>query len=249
MIDGLINRFEYTVQPQDLDGMRHFRAVALERALLNAAGDAANERNFGAFKMIDSGGASWILLKIAIEMSGMPREEETIKIETWVEKVGRLLTTRNYVVKNQHGEIIGHAASEWTMLDLKTRRPYPITTDNNILSCINAVPVPVELPGKLPPLQAGEEDVKHSLKVSYSDIDYNGHTNSMQYLQWMLDACPVEMLYSQSMARIEIVYMREVRYGDSVNVLYKEIPGGESHFAVQGEDGTDCVRTRILWKQ
>lgn len=248
MIDGLINRFDYTVQPQDLDGRRHFRAVALERALLNTAGYAANERNFGAFKMIDSGGASWILLKIAIEMSAMPVEDETIHIDTWVEKVNRLLTTRNYVVKNGKGDTIGYATSEWTMLDLATRRPYPITTDNNILSCVNPESVPVPVPGKLPPLDAPESSAKHTVKVSYSDIDYNGHTNSMQYLQWMLDAYPIETLYERQMARLEIVYMHEVRYGMKVNVFWEDMSENETRFAVSGPEG-DCVRARIVWKQ
>ena len=61
MNDNKTNTYSYRVLPQDLDGKRHFRAVAMERTLMNAAANAADDRNFGTFKLMDTGGVSWIL--------------------------------------------------------------------------------------------------------------------------------------------------------------------------------------------
>lgn len=244
MDKSLTNTYSYTVIPQDLDARRHFRAVALERALLNVAGSAANDRGFGAFKLIDSGAVSWVLLKVAIEMSAMPLEEETISIETWVESVNRMLTTRNFIVRNAAGQTIGHASTEWTIINLETRRPVNITADTTIAAVVNPVPVPAALPGKLPEVQS---ETRRSLTVSYSDIDYNGHTNSMQYLQWMLDAYPVDNLFERQIARLEIIYMKEVRYGETVEILYDDLEDGSTLFAARSE-GRDCARARIVWK-
>jgi len=244
----LTNTYTYKVLPQDLDGKRHFRAVALERALLNAAGQAAIDRNFGAFELIDKVGISWVLLKFAVETSAMPVEEETITIETWVESVQRILSTRNYIVRNSAHEIIAYATSEWTIINLTTRRPMNITADTAIAACASGVKVPIAMPGKLPALLPEECPEPHRVKVSYSDIDYNGHTNSMQYLQWMLDSYPIEKVYEGKIARLDITYAREVRYGEVVNVYYQDRPEG-TLFAVKDQEGGDCVRARIIWQQ
>ena len=167
-----------------------------------------------------------------------------MSIETWVGSVNRMLTTRNFVVRNSAGETIGYATSEWTIINLATRRPVNITADTTIAGVVNPEPVPVALPGKLP--EAGGE-ASRSLTVSYSDIDYNGHTNSMQYLQWMLDSCPVEMLYERKIARLEIIYMKEVLYGEPVSVHFEEMEDGSTLFAARGAQG-DFARARIVWK-
>ena len=244
MEKSLTNTYTYTIIPQDLDARRNFRAVALERALLNVAGSAANDRGFGAFKLIDSGSISWVLLKVAIEMTQMPAEDETLQIETWVESVNRMLTTRNFIIRNAAGQTIGHASTEWTIIALETRRPVNIMADTSIASVVNPVPVPAALPGKLPEVQSPP---RRTLTVSYSDIDYNGHTNSMQYLQWMLDAYPVEKLYERRMARLEIIYMKEVLYGETVTIHCEDLPDGSALFAARSAAG-DCARARIIWK-
>ena len=240
----MTNTYSYTVLPEDLDGRRHFRAVALERMLLNVAYNAAGDRGFGAFKLIDSGSVTWVLLKFAAEMEAMPAEEETVSIETWVESVNRMLTTRNFVVRNAAGRTIGYATTQWTIINLTTRRPVNITADTTIAGVVNPEAVPVALPGKLPETCA---EASLSLKVAYSDIDYNGHTNSMQYLQWMLDTCPVEALYQRQIARLEIVYMKEVLYGEQVSVHFEEMEDGSALFAARGAQG-DFARARITWK-
>ena len=240
----MTNTYKYTVLPQDLDCKRHFRAVALERTLLNVAANAANDRGFGAFKLIDSGSVSWVLLKFAAEMEAMPAEEETISIETWVENVFRMLTARNFLIRNAAGEVIGHATTQWTIINLETRRPVDITQDTSIANVVNPVTVPCQMPGKLPEVLS---DASRKVKVSYSDIDYNGHTNSMQYLQWMLDAYPVEKIYDRQIGRLEINYLKEVLYGESVTIHYDECADGSTCFAVKGTDA-DAVRARIVWK-
>ena len=248
MNESKTNTYSYTVQPQDLDGKRHFRAVALERMLLTMAGHAASDRNFGAFKLIDSDGISWVLLKFAAEMSILPSEDEQISVTTWVEKVGTLLTTRNFVVRNAAGEIMGYATSEWALINLTSRRPMNLSADTAIAECATGESVPVELPGRLTILNPGEETAKSTVKVSYSDIDFNGHANSMHYLQWMLDAYPIEKIYGQEIDRLEIIYAREVLYGETVDVYYKDLDGSTTLFAVKAPDGSDCVRAQIRWR-
>lgn len=248
MNESKYSTYTYRIQPQDLDGSRHFRLVALERMLLATASEAATERNFGAMTLIESEGVSWVLLKLAIELEKMPVGEDSLCITTWVEKVGSLLTSRNFVIRNASGDTLGYAASEWALIHLGTRRPMNLSVDTAIATYATGEAVPAALPGRIKVLEPGENTPKHTVRVSYSDIDYNGHTNSMQYLQWILDAYPIEKIYGQEIDRLEIIYAREVLYGETVDVYYKDLDGSTTLFAVKAPDGSDCVRAQIRWR-
>ena len=64
-----------------------------------------------------------------------------------------------------------------------------------------------------------EAEVHFSRKtVVYSDIDFNGHVNSMKYLEWMVDALPVEVLTGIEGMRFDINYIHEARLGDLLTV-------------------------------
>ena len=239
------NIYEYVVPAHDVDGKMHFRLVALERALLAASGKDADLHGFGSLNLIGGEGITWVLLKFAVEINSMPVENDRIFTETWVEGVNRLLTTRNFMMRNEAGEVLCTASTEWAIIDIKTRRPVNIIRDTDILDYATGVKVPVELPGKLPQVTA-EPAWRH--RVVYSDIDFNGHTNSMQYVQWIMDSYPVDRVYDRKIDRFEIVYAHEAVYGEDIEVRYQDLENGDTLFNVNSASGRNLVNARIRWK-
>jgi len=239
------NRYDYTVLAHDVDGKMHFRLVALERTLLAASGKDADRKGFGTLNLIGEEGISWVLLKFAADIKRLPAEQDKVTIETWVEGVNRLLTTRNFIMRDAAGEILCTASTEWAIIDLKTRRPVDIIRDTNIASFATGEKVSAELPGKLPQA-SGTNIYRH--KVVYSDIDYNGHTNSMQYVQWIMDSYPIDKVYDRQIEKFEIVYAREVVYGEDIEVRYEDIADDQTLFSVNSAKGVNFVNARIKWK-
>lgn len=119
--------YEYQVQSQDVDFQKQITFVALGNYLLTTAGFNAEENGFG-LRMLHSRNSSWVLSKIAIEMNEQLTEYQIFKIETWVEEVGRLATTRNFNILNAQNKIIGSACSNWVMFDMQTRRAVDLMT-------------------------------------------------------------------------------------------------------------------------
>ncbi|MBO7488044.1 MAG: hypothetical protein J6T58_05830 [Bacteroidales bacterium] len=239
------NRYDYTIPAHDVDGKMHFRLVALQRAFLTASGKDADLHGFGTLNLIGGEGISWVLLKFAADVKRLPVEQDKINIETWVEGVNRLLTTRNFIMRDAAGEILCTASTEWAIIDLKTRRPVNVIRDTNIADFATGEKVSAELPGKLP--QAGGTDI-YRHRVVYSDIDYNGHTNSMQYVQWIMDSYPVDKVYDRQVERFEIVYAKEAVYGEDIEVRYEDLADDLTLFSVNSASGTNFVNARIKWK-
>ena len=57
-----------------------------------------------------------------------------------MEKVGTLLTTRNFIIRNAAGEVMGHATSEWALINLTSRRPMNLSADTEIAACATGEP-------------------------------------------------------------------------------------------------------------
>lgn len=239
------NKYDYIVNAHDVDGKMHLRLVALQRAFLTVSGKDAYLHGFGTLNLIDGEGISWVLLKFAADVRRLPVEQDKVTIETWVEGVNRLLTTRNFIMRDGAGEILCTASTEWAIIDLKTRRPVNIIRDTNIADFATGESVSAELPGKLS--QATGTDV-YRHRVVYSDIDYNGHTNSMQYVQWIMDSYPVDKVYDRQVERFEIVYAKEAVYGEDIEVRYDELADDLTLFSVNSASGTNFVNARIKWK-
>lgn len=215
----LHQQYTFFVYPQEIDGSAQLRLSSLEGYLLNAAGLAAEDNGFGAMEMIQQG-VTWVLSQLSIEMQRLPKQYESFVIETWVEDYGRLLTTRHFIVYDKDKQEIGSACSQWALIDIKSRRPINLQTREDLMHFATGEPGKIEKPLRIGAVNDGVEVARH--KVSYSDIDYNNHTNSMKYVEWMLDTYHLDKLYNCSIKRFDINYLREALFGEEVYIFRSE---------------------------
>jgi acyl-ACP thioesterase len=207
--------------------------------ILRAANDDADKLGFG-IRDLNVNNSSWVLSRMAVELYRIPSRHEQVAIYTWVSEYGRLVTTRNMVLEDESGKRIGAAVTQWAMIDLATRRPLDLSVlaDKNT-SFVDREP-PIERPRKIGAIEGGREQ---SRAVVYSDIDFNGHVNSMKYLEWMLDRVPVELLEGVRSARFDINYVHEAKLGQILSILSSETePRG---FDIRSEDGISICRAAI----
>jgi hypothetical protein len=76
--------------------------------------------------------------------------------------------------------------------------------------------------------------------VVYSDIDFNGHVNSMKYIEWMVDALTVEVVAEMSALRLDINYLHEARLGETLTICCGEGSG-------EGCGGNPASREEGVW--
>ena len=196
--------------------------------------DALNKDNF-----------SWVLSRIAFEFDYRPEEYVKYEIATWISDYGRMLSTRNFELTDQTGVCFGRVVSQWCMLDLSKRtavdlRAVAESHNDAIVEC----PSPAEKPRKVPAPDA-EPVLTH--KVAYSDIDFNRHVNTMRYIEMMLDQLPIEMLTQEAPVRLDIHFLKECRYGQTLTVGC-ELHERSALFEISSDGGASAsVRASIAW--
>ena len=235
--------YSFTIQPQGVDFQCRTTLATLGNILLTAAGYNADDNGFGS-RLLNEMQCSWVLTKFAVEMNVFPLQYEEIEVETWVEDIGKLSTTRNFRIYNKQGEIIGNASSLWVMIHLDTRKPQDLTLLGNIENAANHIACDIEKPIRLKAI-AGK--LMDSFKVKYCDIDINKHTNTVRYIEWICNCFPLEMYSRKHIKHFEINFIHEILFDEQVNVFCEETEPGDYRFEIKKEDSVAC-KARVIWE-
>ena len=201
--------------------------------MLNAADFHSTHRGFGMKRLMEMQ-RSWVLSRLAIEMTEMPRQYTKFKVETWVENAMRYFTSRNFAVVAGEGQgaILGYGRSIWAMIDTKTRQPTDIFSidDGAINDWIERdKPCPIDKGGRV--RMTDQATFVREIDTYYNDVDINGHINSVKYFEHVLDLWPLDWYREHAIRRFEIAYVAEAHAGDRLS-FYRE----------QTDDDEYCVR-------
>ena len=217
--------------------------------LLNAAGNHSSRRGWGIGALNETR-HTWVLSRLSVEMTEMPRQNEHIEIRTWVESVMKLFTNRNFSIHRADGTPLGYARSVWAMIDMETRRPCDLLSlyDGDILNYVVSEEenkCPIEGHGRF---RFRDPELVRTLDVRYSDIDINRHVNSIKYMEHILDLFSREEL-ERGLRRFEIAYKAESRMGDTLSFYVQRGEGGETDVEVR-RGGEDVVcQARVIFNK
>lgn len=215
-------RYKFLAEPFHCDFSNRLFMGHLGNHMLNAADFHSNERGFG-MNYLNTIHKTWVLSRLVIEMEEMPRAYSEFYVETWVESAMRYFTNRNFkVVDAANGKVYGYGRSVWAMIDTDTRQPSDIFAihDGDIGNYIeNGMDCPVAKCSRVNVSDAATEACR--MDVKYSDIDVNGHVNSVKYIEHVLDLFDVGWYAENRISRLEVAYVAESYHGDSL-VFYKE---------------------------
>ena len=231
--------YTYRIEPRDSDYTRHATLCGLTEYILHVAGEDADRNGFGV-RDLNRMNASWVLIRMGIEIERMPREYEQIRITTWVSKVTRAMTTRNFEVIDASGAIICRCVTNWAMIELTERR----IMDLNLLSGGSSMTEDYEMPIRMPARLAKPHEEHHAgHKVSYSDLDFNCHANSAKYLEWAVDTYPLETVCDKGFRRVDINFLHETRYGEDIEIVWE----GEENRLFEMRNGHGEVVCRLCF--
>ena len=214
--------FEYRVEPQYVDFTDRVSVSSICDLILHAAGEDAHKRGFGIDALADNN-YGWVLSRLAVELDYMPTEYSHFTLHTWISDYNRLSSTRNFTLTDAEGRVFGRAVSQWCMIDYATRMP----VDMNIMAKAHEgnmvdAPSPCERPRRIGVINS-EPIVEH--KVVYSDIDFNRHMNTMRYIDIIFDTLPIEVPEQLMGFRLDINFMKEALYGDTLSLMGEERDG------------------------
>ena len=244
--DNKIGTYRFVAEPFHVDFNGRLTMGVLGNHLLNCAGFHATDRGFG-IASLNEDNYTWVLSRLAIELDEMPYQYEDFTVQTWVENVYRLFTDRNFAILNKDGKKIGYARSVWAMINLNTRKPADLLAlhGGSIADYVTDAPCPIEKPSRI---KVTTQEPSATLTAKYSDIDINGHVNSIRYIEHILDLFPIELYKTKQIRRFEMAYVAESYYGDELSFYQERAEGDEYHVEVKKHGSEVVCRAKVKFE-
>jgi acyl-ACP thioesterase len=236
----------FPVHSYEVDAFGALAVPALSGYLQEIAGRHAAALGVG-LDALRAHGLTWVLARQRLEL---PREVglgDTLDIETWPSGIDRLAATREFVARRGDGAEAARATTQWFVLDLATRRPLrPQELLDPALPRERSPSVAPIAHAKLPELATWE--LQKRFHVRYADIDLNLHVTNASYVEWAIEAMPVELWKGSRLAEVEVQYLAEGRHGTAIlSRVARSGEGAYAHAVVSEEDGKELARLRTVW--
>lgn len=236
-----VGSFTFLAESSQMDFTGKLMLSVLGNRLLDSAGMHAEKSGFG-MAFLNEHHYTWVLSRLAIEWNDMPGQDGQYTVDTWIESVKSLFSKRNFMIKGADGHVMGYARSIWAMIDVDTRRPVNLLTlrDGIMAEYVDSEKdCPIDGPGKI---NVKAETPALTTEAQYTDIDINGHFNSIRYIERILNLVPIDEFKNKRMSRFEISYHSESFYGDKLDIYYDNNPETGLHlFEIRKHDSDDVV--------
>ena len=159
----------------------------------------------------------WAIIRQKVQITRVPLEGETIRLETWAMPATRTYFPRSTVAYDADGKEIFRSLSMWILMDMKNRSMVlPGKSGIEVQGLLTGSEL--KAPGSLAP-----KNLTHITprRVGYSDLDRNGHMNNTRCLEWIGDLLPSAFHAGHTPAEIIICYHAEGREGDILDLHWQ----------------------------
>ena len=200
-----------------------------------------------SFEALAQRGLFWAIIRQKIQVTRMPEEGETIRLETWAMPATRTYFPRSTVAYDAEGNEVFRSLSMWVLMDMESR--------SMVLPGKSGVEVQGRLTGSelKAPGSLSLRNLAHTTprRVGYSDLDCNGHMNNTRCLEWISDLLPSSFHENHVPGEIVVCYYAEGREGEILD-LHWQMPE-DAAFQVdafrQGDDPQRVFAVQIRYEQ
>lgn len=232
----------------DTDVSQRLKPVSFMNYAQEIANCHASVLGFGYDDLIRTRTA-WVLSRMHVKFFRHPLWREEVCLKTWHKGPEGLLYIRDFNMTGPDGkEVLVAATTSWLVVNIDTRRLVrEVLLDEDSICKDDAVSPSC---GKIRIPDNGTAVLASSHKVSYSDVDMNGHANNAMYVQWAMDAMDVALTSAKPLRELKINFNHEVRAGETVDLSMTEIPDEDIYYMegkVRGGSGASSFCAELAF--
>ncbi len=213
---------EYVIGPADIDRYQRLKPSRMLLFIQQVAGLHSEALSF-TYEELAQQGIFWAVIRHRVQITRMPKEKETIRLETWPMPTTRVAYPRSTVAYDAEGKELFRSMCLWVLMDLNSR------------SMLLPKDIGIHIPGTVrgtelaPPKSLMPKPLSNtnSRKVVYSDLDRNGHMNNARYLDWIQDLMPSEFHRQHPMREITMCYVNEAKEQQDLDLTWDMTPDGQ----------------------
>ena len=210
-----IYRQEFRIEPVAVDRFGRLKPSMLLLYAQEVAGHHSDQLSF-TYEELASRGLFWAVIRNRVPITRLPMEWETITLETWPMPTTRTAYPRSTVAYDAQGNELFRSVSLWVLMDLNNRTMIlPGKSGVDLTGTLRGTELAT--PRSLMPKPLENSSRR---RVSFTDLDVNGHMNNTRYLDWIMDLLPSSFHKDHPLKDFTLCYMNEAREGQGLDVTW-----------------------------
>lgn len=222
------------------DAVDRFGRLKPSRLLLYAqqiAGEHSSAMGL-TYEALAEQGLFWAVVRNRLQVTRLPREGETIRMETWPLPTTRTAYPRSTVAYDSNGNELFRTLSLWVLMSFESRAMVlpaksGVTVDGTLRGLELATPRSIAVKPMVNRLER---------TVRFTDLDRNGHMNNARYLEWIDDLLPSGFHGAHPIADVTLCYLNEAREGQELHVTWDTDGDGALLVDIHRPNGGDHDR-------
>jgi medium-chain acyl-[acyl-carrier-protein] hydrolase len=211
--------------------------------LLQLTAAAHSELGGISFSDMQEFDQAWVLSRMCVEISKLPKWKDTVTIKTWINTLENSRSVRALEVYVNGIKVVG-SETFWAVINTKKRRPEALALPFEHFEIFNKNKATDRSFSKIQLLDDKEEVFKKV--VVLSDLDIVNHVNNVKYLEWCLDFVSSELILNQKIDSFEMNFMKELSLHDVIKI-HESFIENKTIFSVTKDEKTSFV-LEINWK-
>jgi medium-chain acyl-[acyl-carrier-protein] hydrolase len=213
--------YTYKISSYHTDDSGHLFIYQLFNFLQDAAHNHADGGGYGQKQLVDHD-LFWVLSRLTIEISSLPKHGDEISLSTWVKSIRGAISEREFSISH-NGQILINASSLWFSVAGESHKPARLQEKYSDMMILNNTYATTSGSEKV--VGEGSQRTKSEgahVTARYSDIDMVDHVNNATYVRWMMDEIPRTYQQKKSIKKLSINYLGECFMGDELKVNHSK---------------------------
>lgn len=175
---------------------------------------------------------AWVLSRMRIEISALPKWKDTVTVKTWINSLENSRSVRALEMYVNGKKIVG-CETFWAVFNTKKRRPELLTLAHDHFELFPDARATEEGFSKID-INPEKEEI-FTKTVILSDLDIVNHVNNVKYLEWCMDLVDENIILKQKVKSFEMNFMKELSLRDQV-VIHENVSEESIVFSITKED-------------
>lgn len=211
--------------------------------LLQLTAAAHSELGGISFSDMQEFNQAWVLSRMRVEISKLPKWKDTVTIKTWINTLENSRSIRALEVYINGIKVVS-SETFWAVINTEKRRPEALALPFEHFEIFPEKKATEKSFSKIQLLENKEEIFDKV--VVLSDLDIVNHVNNVKYLEWCLDFVPSELIINQEIDSFEMNFMKELSLHDVVKI-HESVIENKTIFSVTKDEKTSFA-LEINWK-
>jgi medium-chain acyl-[acyl-carrier-protein] hydrolase len=239
----------YQIRTYEVDLRGHIRITSFLNYMQDLAYLHATRLGFGIESLLKQN-MTWVLSRNHIKFFDSPGLSRKIIGRTWPAGTMGRFALREFEFFDESNNIIATATTSWILLDIVKKKPVEVQKYLNKVKISRKRAIDDSF-NKLPQMSFVDNEVM--LRVRVSDLDVNKHVNNVVFVEWALESISLEDIWHYQPIQIEVVYRREVYYGEEILSRIQKIKAEKAlsflHQLVSRKHNQEIAFLRSIWKK